>query len=289
MKPWNYPSLRVRLTSRMVAMQAPVLIAFTSVVAIPIVELIRKEQGLDDGVIEHIAESIQRNAAGRLELALDDDMIEKSAEYPQFWFYATDIDGNSAEMGSIPEDIKDLLDDLPRINSANIADIGRSEAPNAIVRREESDAGTLWIITGGGPEIGFKVLFATFGDALFLGLLFLLTLVSFPGHSHGRNTPIAGRGPCGRRSGHDRRRPAWYSPVLGACARGTPLPGVGGQCRLAAPRRRHGAATALPMRPMNCARPSPYCRPVSNSCTMTASAAGLCWTWRARQSGQPIA
>ena len=51
MKPWNYPSLRVRLTWRMVAMQALVLVAFTSVAAIPIVELLRREQGLDDGII----------------------------------------------------------------------------------------------------------------------------------------------------------------------------------------------------------------------------------------------
>ncbi|UXN68504.1 HAMP domain-containing histidine kinase [Devosia neptuniae] len=179
MKPWNYPSLRVRLTWRMVAMQALVLIAFTSVVAIPIVELIRQEQGLDDGVIEHIADSIQRTAAGDLEVVLNEDMIEKSADFPRFWFYAIDIDGHSAQMGNIPAGVADLLEDLPRLNSANIADIGLSEAPTAIVRRENRDDGTLWIITGGGPEVGFKALFATFGDSLFLGLLFLLTLVSF--------------------------------------------------------------------------------------------------------------
>ena len=58
MKPWNAPSLRARLTWRMVLMQALVLMAFTSVAAIPIVKLISEEQGLDDGVIEDIAESI---------------------------------------------------------------------------------------------------------------------------------------------------------------------------------------------------------------------------------------
>jgi signal transduction histidine kinase len=179
MKPWNYPSLRVRLTWRMVAMQALVLLAFTSVAAIPIVELVRKEQGLDDGVIENIADSIQRNAAGGLDFVIDENVREEVAEFPLFWFYAADIDGNSAQMGSIPEAVDDLLDDLPRLNSANIADIGPSEAPSAIVRRHDSDAGPLWIITGGGPEIRLKAFFVTFGNPLFLGLLSLLTLVSF--------------------------------------------------------------------------------------------------------------
>ena len=179
MKPWNYPSLRVRLTWRMVAMQALVLVAFTSVAAIPIVELLRREQGLDDGIIEHIAESIQRNAAGGLDLVLDEEVSEKVAEYPSFWFYATDINGNGTQMGTMPGNLDGLLDDLSRLNSANIADIGPTEAPSAIVRRHESDAGQLWIITGGGPEVRYKTFFSTFGDSLFLGLLSLLTLVSF--------------------------------------------------------------------------------------------------------------
>jgi len=179
MKPWNSPSLRARLTWRMVAMQATVLIAFTSLAAIPVTALIRDEQGLDDVFIEHIAESIQRNAAGGLDLVLDEGFKAKAAEYPSFWFYATDINGNSVQMGNIPENVEELLDDLPRINSANIADIGQPEQSNALVRRGESDAGTLWIITGGGPKIGFKTFFTSFGDPVFLSLLSFLTLGSF--------------------------------------------------------------------------------------------------------------
>lgn len=179
MKPWNYPSLRVRLTWRMVAMQALVLLAFTSVAAIPIMALIREEQTLDDGVIEHIADSIQRNAAGGLEIVLDDDVTEELADYPHMWFYATDSDRNSVQFGSVPENVRGFLNGLPRLNSANIADIGSPESPSAIMRRHDSDAGPLWIITGGGPEIGFKAFFTTFGDNLFLALLAVLTLVSF--------------------------------------------------------------------------------------------------------------
>jgi len=174
MKPWNHPSLRVRLTWRMVAMQALVLMAFTSVAAIPIVALIREE-----GVIEDIAGSIQRNAAGGLELSLDNDVTEDLSDYPLMWFYATDIDRNSVQLGAIPENVKDFFNGLPRLNSASIADIGSAETQSAIMRRHDSAAGPLWIITGGGPEIGLKAFFKAFGDNLFLALLALLTLVSF--------------------------------------------------------------------------------------------------------------
>jgi signal transduction histidine kinase len=180
MKPWNYPSLRVRLTWRMVAMQALVLMAFSSVAAIPIYEIGRSEQSLDDDIIEHIAEAIHRDEAGGLELVMDEDVTKGIARFPFFWFYAVDIDGNAVQLGPIPETVDDLLEDLPRLNSADIADIGPPEAPAAIMRRrDDSDAGRLWIITGGGPELRFKVVFETFGNPLFIALLCIFTVVSF--------------------------------------------------------------------------------------------------------------
>ena len=182
MSKWRSGSLRAKLTWRMVVMQALVLLAFTSVAAIPIVKLISEEQGLDEGVIDDIGDSIQRNASGGLELVPEDDLQEVAAEYPTLWFYATDADGNSVQMGDIPARIVPMLVGLTRLNSANIADIGETgsdEASVAIMRRHDSDAGRLWIITAGGPEIRLKVIFAAVGNPFFLGLLFLLTLVSF--------------------------------------------------------------------------------------------------------------
>lgn len=179
MRPWNSTSLRTRLTWRMVMTQALVLLAFVTIAAIPILKLISEEQGLDESVIEDIAKSIQRNAAGGLELVPEDDMLKEAARYPDLWFYATDVDGNSVQMGDIPARADGLLDYLPRLNSANIADIGPAEAPTAIVRRHDSAAGRLWIITGGGPEIRIKIVFAAIANPIFLGLLSLLTIVSF--------------------------------------------------------------------------------------------------------------
>ncbi|KKC34031.1 sensor histidine kinase [Devosia psychrophila] len=179
MKPWTSTSLRKRLTWRMVAMQALVLLAFASVAAIPIVKFLSEEQGLDDSVIDDIADSIQRDTLGGLYLALDDDLSEDVVRYPSMWFYATDVDGKAVQMGTVPSNISNLLDDLPRLNSANIADIGPNEGGAAIVRRDDSDVGQLWIITGGGPEIRFKFILSVLGEPLFLALLTILTLVSF--------------------------------------------------------------------------------------------------------------
>lgn len=163
----------------MVAMQALVLTAFSIAAAIPIYEIGRAEQSLDDDVIEHIAEAIQRDPSGALQAAMDDDTRKEIAKYPFFWFYAVDVEGNSVQLGSVPERIEDLLDDLPRLNSADIADIGPAEAAGAIMRRHESDAGQLWIITGGGPELRFKVIFEILGDPIFVALMCMLTFVSF--------------------------------------------------------------------------------------------------------------
>jgi signal transduction histidine kinase len=178
---WGSTALRARLTWRMVVMQALVLMAFTTVAAIPVAKLIREEQGLDDRIIDDIADSVRRNATGGLELVPEDDLNEEAAEYPALWFHASDIDGNTVRMGDVPENVDDLLEDLPRLNSANIADIGSAATPAAaaIVRRHDSDAGRLWIITGGGPEIRLKSALGAFTNPIFLGLLSLLTLASF--------------------------------------------------------------------------------------------------------------
>src|SRR5690606_19854620 len=180
MKPWNYPSLRVRLTWRMVAMQASVLLAFACVIAIPIYQLVREEQRLDEEIIEHIAEAVQRDASGEVKLVVsDEDVAENISQYPYFWFYATDIDGHSVQMGTIPDNLYNLLEDLPRMNSAHIPDIGPPDAPSAIMRRQDSAAGPLWIISGGGPELRMTAILTSLASPIFVGLLALLTVVSF--------------------------------------------------------------------------------------------------------------
>ncbi|MDB5585715.1 MAG: sensor histidine kinase [Devosia sp.] len=179
MRAWGPTSLRGRLTWRMVLMQAVVLLAFTGAAAIPIIRLISSEQGLDDRVINDIAASVTRNAAGGLDLTPNDALKRLAANYPAFWFYAVDIDSAPVQMGNVPSGIEPMLRGLTRLNSANIADIGMGGSSVAIVRRHDSAAGPLWILTAGGPQIGAKSIVGAFANPIFVGLLFVFTVVSF--------------------------------------------------------------------------------------------------------------
>jgi signal transduction histidine kinase len=158
----------------MIEMQALVLTAFTAIAAVPIYQFISEEQRFDDSIVTVISDSIQRHENG-LKLAPSESLQETAASYPALWFYAVDTEGHAVQMGEIPDRITPLLSALTRLTSANISG-EKGEETAAIVRRVDSELGQLWIITGGGEEIGFR---SVFGNPFFGGLLILLTLVSF--------------------------------------------------------------------------------------------------------------
>lgn len=172
---WHGTSLRGRLTWRMVALQALVLTAFTAIAAIPIYRFISEDQRFDDGVVAEIEVSIRRSATGGLEFAPNADLLETAEKFSSLWFYAVDADGYSVQMGDVPQRMAPILGALTGITSANISGETGDETA-AIVRRLDTDVGRFWIITGDGPEIGFK---SVFGNPFFGGLLILFTLVSF--------------------------------------------------------------------------------------------------------------
>jgi signal transduction histidine kinase len=175
MRRWRSGSLRAKLAWRMVVMQALVLMAFTGVAAVPIYQFLSEDQRFDDDLVDDIAASIYRTDTGNLELASDEDLAEQAAAHPGFWFYAADAEGRFVQMGDVPDAITLMPAALSRMTSANLAgDAG--EETVAILRRVDTDIGRLWIITGGGPEIGFD---SVFGNPFFLGLLTLLTVVTF--------------------------------------------------------------------------------------------------------------
>lgn len=179
MKPWNHSSLRVRLTWRMVGMQALVLLAFVGIAAIPIARLINDKPGLDATVYQEIAEDLERDAEGSLVVPAIGGIMQKAAKYRALWFYATDGNGNAAHLGRITPGVTELLDDLTRLNSAYLADIGPDGAAEAVIRQYATDDGPIWIIGGGGPEIRLRSALAAFANPVFLGLLLALTAVSF--------------------------------------------------------------------------------------------------------------
>ena len=171
-------SLRGVLTRNMIILQAIVVFALPPVAAIPIVKLIADEQGLDEGVIQTIAGAVRRAPDGTLQLTDSPPLADLRSNYPHFWFFATDGKANSVNAGNVPVETDGLVENLSRVNSANVSDIGSAETPVAIIRRHDSEAGTLWIITGGGPPVGLNVLIEAFSSPIFGALLLLLTAAS---------------------------------------------------------------------------------------------------------------
>nr|WP_295883732.1 HAMP domain-containing sensor histidine kinase [uncultured Devosia sp.] len=174
MKPWRSGSLRTKLTWRMVVMQALVLMAFTGMAAVPIYQFLSEDQRFDDDIVDDIAGSIHRTETRSLELVVDGDLLAEATAHPGLWFYAVDAEGRSVQMGEVPDSIVPLPPALARMTSANLAG-ETGEETVAILRRLDTDMGQFWIITGGGPEIGFDTVF---GNPFFGGLLILLTVVS---------------------------------------------------------------------------------------------------------------
>lgn len=171
-------SLRGALTRSMIILQTLVVVALPPVAAIPIVKLIAQEQGLDEGVIQTIAGAIRRASDGGLQLGDSSALNDLGATYPHFWFFATDGHDNGISAGNVPLQTDGLVENLSRINSANVSDIGSVENPVAIIRRHDSAAGQLWIITGGGPPVGINILIEAFSSPIFGALLLLLTAAS---------------------------------------------------------------------------------------------------------------
>ena len=177
---WGRRSLRGQLTRGMIWMQVLVLIGFTSLAAIPIINLaIMEHGGLDGRIIDQIAASISRSEPGGLLLEPNAQLAATIADHPALWIYATDAEGQVAEMGRVPEHIAPVIANIGQLDSASLSETGDAAAPTAIMRRHESAAGRLWIIAGGGPQVGLATLGMVLFNPLFISLLFLLVLTTF--------------------------------------------------------------------------------------------------------------
>lgn len=176
MNPWGSNSLRIRLTWRIVIMQALVLIAFTAIAAVPIYHFLSEELRYDSDIINDIASAIVVDDNGKWQIVMGDDLAEDATDYPDLWFYALDANGHSAQFGQIPDRLLTMVEALKAVRSASISGLGPNEDMVALLRRYDGKLGRIWVVVGNGPEIGVS---SAFGNPVFVGLFFLLTLVSF--------------------------------------------------------------------------------------------------------------
>jgi len=173
---WGSHSLRIRLTWRIVVMQALVLIAFTAIAAVPIYRFLSEELRYETDIIDDIANAIVTGESGKWQLVMGDELAMVATDYPDFWFYARDSNGHSVQLGEIPDRLLPMVEALKSVRSANISGLGPNEDMVALLRRHDGEMGRIWIVAGNGPEIGIG---SAFGNPVFVGLLCLLTLVSF--------------------------------------------------------------------------------------------------------------
>lgn len=157
-------------------MQALVLIAFTATAAVPIYRFLSEEQRYDSDIISDIADAIVVSENGKWQLVMGDELAKNATDYPDLWFYALDSHGHSVQFGDIPDRLLTMVEALKSVRSVNISGLGPKEDVVALLRRHDGEMGRIWIVAGNGPEIG---IISAFGNPVFVGLLFLLTLVSF--------------------------------------------------------------------------------------------------------------
>ncbi|WEJ31830.1 HAMP domain-containing sensor histidine kinase [Devosia sp. SD17-2] len=182
-KPAKSRSLRSVLTRGLILIQILVLVSFTFAATLPIINVLSRNQGLDDSVMDHIARSISRSTDGGLELHATPALQRVRDQYPNFMFYAVDANGYSVSLGTVPVQVYLMTSALTHISSANLSDTGFNGSAEAIIRKRTIDDGPIWIVSTGGPQIGLGLIRVAFSNPVFVGLVLLLTsvtLISIP-------------------------------------------------------------------------------------------------------------
>ncbi|MGX0975846.1 two-component system sensor histidine kinase TctE [Roseovarius sp. MBR-51] len=152
------------------------LAAFSILIAVAI----RIDSGgpyTDERIIPIIADAVARDAAGGLSIVMTPELADLRTEATDLWFVAEDDGGASVVFGTVPENYASLLGRLSDLSYAQLRDRVAPYDLAAVIRRENTDIGTLTILGHGAlSELGFMVVFAT--NTIILPIFVLLTLTS---------------------------------------------------------------------------------------------------------------
>lgn len=174
-------SLRVRLVWHLMLLQVVALTVFAAVVAIPPAER-RGELRLDDSILYRIAEGLTLRD-GALVLTPDSTLAAIMADYPDFWFYASNAKGATLRHGTIPFRVSRIFDRLEAVTDLSLRWQGTEADLNLVAERIVSPAGEISILSGGGPMIlpAFELLNEIQGYYLALvTLMGALTVAAIP-------------------------------------------------------------------------------------------------------------
>jgi signal transduction histidine kinase len=165
--------LRSRLSWRLLALQAALLLALVAVVvgALCASGFVLAERD-EDRVIDVVQHALARNADGDLTLRSTPDLKQLRAETPDLWFLVRDRQGHSLVEGTVPAEFAAIGGGLDQISQARLGwqmfeDDPRK--PAARLKRVDTDAGNVQIITATqGRLTGAKALLMT--SLAFLGI-----------------------------------------------------------------------------------------------------------------------
>lgn len=165
--------LRSRLSWRLLALQAALLLALVGVVvgALCVSGFVQAERD-EDRVIDVVQRALARDAGGGLILQSTPDLKQLRTETPDLWFLVRDRQGHSLTEGTVPTEFAAIGGGLDQISQARLGwqmfeDDPRKAA--ARMKRVDTDAGNVQIITATqGRLTGAKALLMT--SLAFLGI-----------------------------------------------------------------------------------------------------------------------
>ncbi|MEP9379217.1 HAMP domain-containing sensor histidine kinase [Aquabacter sp. CN5-332] len=182
-------SLNWRLVSRLVALQAGILIIFMALILSALWScgyLVHLEP--EDAVIAAIGDAAVRDADGGLALRQTPELTRMRREAPDLWFSLRDRQGRSLSEGAIPPEFAGVGASLDGVGQArlgwNLGDTARSTARMKWITT--ASAGDIQVLTGPGGSIGPRQIalaaFMVFASVILptLALMTLATVIATP-------------------------------------------------------------------------------------------------------------
>lgn len=151
-------SLRWRLVTRLVTLQGIIL---TLSVLLFWGALAWAGLGFDidaeDATIDAVRQSIARDRQGGLALTSTRALEELQADTPDVWFLVSDRQGRTLAYGAVPDEFARIGRALDHISQARLGwSLGDPPRPSARLKRVDSPAGDVQIITGPPPRLPLR-------------------------------------------------------------------------------------------------------------------------------------
>jgi signal transduction histidine kinase len=181
-------SLRWRLVRRLIGLQAAILalLVLFVVAALWGAGFLASLEPEDD-TIEALRMAIARDANGDIVVRDTPALARRRDESAGFWFVIRDREGHSASQGVVPPEFARIGSALDDIGQARLGwNIGDAPRPNARLKRVDTSAGKVQILTGSGGAVSWRRIGLAV-STLFLGvvlpvlaLMTLATLIATP-------------------------------------------------------------------------------------------------------------